>query len=104
MAALLFGVFFLLSLPHYSNSAPHKSVHEIVETLRAQNLPGITSKDGFKCSLHCVACGVSLSVETDKAIWALSRHSQQESHKTKAAWFIDKDRNVVKYKPKGECV
>lgn len=36
-----------------------------------------------------------------KMSWMLTRHSQMETHKNKAGWYLEKDKNVVKYKPKG---
>lgn len=93
--------FIWLLLFCYCFSAPHKSLCEIQKSLSENGLSGISSTDGFEKSVHCIACVDTIKCEPEKMSWMLTRHSQMETHKNKAGWYLDKDKNVVKYKPKG---
>ena len=93
----------LLLIFKQSYSAPHTSVCEIGKKLTEKGLSGITSRDDFTKSVYCVACGVAIRPEgTVKMVWMLAKHSQLETHKNKAGWYLDNERNVVEYRPKGK--
>lgn len=83
-------------------TAPQTSLCEIQKNLKEKGLKEITSTDEFTKSVNCVACGVTLRVESDKIVWMLARHSQLATHKNKAGWYLDDGKNVVEYKPKGK--
>ena len=84
-------------------SAPHNDILCVAQALESLGFKGVSSKDGFERSLTCESCCVTLNYgKKCHAIWVLSRHAEENTHKIKAGWFLDKDNNVKDAKPKGE--
>lgn len=84
-------------------SAPHKDVNEINEQLREQGFDTLTSEDDFTKTVKCTLCGWKITYQDcAKAVWLIKRHSNENSHKVKAGWFLSTDNKVVASKPKGK--
>ena len=83
-------------------SAPHKDVHDVNEQLREQGYETLTSEDDFTKSVTCTSCGWKITYQDSaKAVWLVKRHSNENSHKVKAGWFLSTDNKVLASKPKG---
>ena len=63
----------------------------------------LTSKDDFTKSVTCTLCGWKITHrEWAKAVWLIKWHSNENSHKVKAGWFLSVDNKVLASKPKGK--
>lgn len=62
----------------------------------------IVSND-FQGSVTCVKCGNCLAFGPGQGPWTLKRHSGKESHKSRTAWTIDEEYNVVSLRSSGKC-
>lgn len=84
-------------------SAPQRDVHDLNEELRQRAFKPLCSVDDFKASLTCPLCGITLRYQDKaKAVWLVKRHTNENSHKIKAGWYLDADNHVVASKPKGK--
>ena len=81
-------------------SAPQRDVHDLNEELRQRAFKPLCSVDDFKASLTCPLCGITLRYQDKaKAVWLVKRHTNENSHKIKAGWYLDADNHVVASKP-----
>lgn len=84
-------------------SAPQRDVHDLNEELPQHGFKPLCSVDDFKASLTCPLCGITLRYQDKaKAVWLVKRHTNENSHKIKAGWYLDADNHVVASKPKGK--
>ena len=85
--------------------APHKDVSDINEQLREQGFATLASEDDFTKTVKCTLCGWKITYKDHaKAVWLIKRHSNENSHKVKAGWFLNTDNKVLASKPKGKLV
>ena len=95
--------FVVLSFVLVIESAPHEDVHDINEQLHVQGFDMLTSEDDFTKSATCTVCGWKITYhDRAKAVWLIKRHSNENSHKVKAGWFLSADNKVLASKPKGK--
>ena len=86
-----------------TDSAPQKDVHQLNQDLQKRGFKPLSSDNGYKNSLTCTACGLTLSYhDSAKAIWLVKRHANADSHKIKAGWYLDAENKVLSSKPKGK--
>ena len=85
--------------------APHKDVSDINEQLREQGFATLALEDDFTKTVKCTLCGWKITYKDHaKAVWLIKRHSNENSHKVKAGWFLNMDNKVLASKPKGKLV
>ena len=85
--------------------APHKDVSDINEQLLKQGFATLASEDDFTKTVKCTLCGWKITYQDHaKAVWLIKRHSNENSHKVKAGWFLNTDNKVLVSKPKGKLV